>query len=186
MGCIVLFNALNEHFNDTQLLYLRSKSLYSIPKSFWTHQSYFILLLIFSAWLFSNGLDTKRYPITELTLTYQVLGSLFTLVFFTAMFWTIEWNYSTAVVMKASAKKNVALSMGPYAKVRHPMYLTSCLLLPSVSLMLGSVLGLMIAVLFMLWVVVHTYFEDRQLQLHAKGYKQYVLKVPKRLIPYIY
>lgn len=184
---VMVFNALNEHFNDTQLLALRSKSLYDIPKSFWTSQSYWILLFLFSVWLFANGLDSKRFPISEITMIFQVFGGILTLLCLAVMFWAIEWNYSTAVVMKsASKKRRTALSMGPYSKVRHPMYLSSCMLLPCVSLMLGSVLGLWMASVFIIWLCIHTFYEDRQLQAHAKGYQQYVRKVPKRLIPYVY
>ncbi len=184
---LVCLNFAIDAHNNVYLLIARSHALYGVPSSFGHRVSMTILGLLALCWILSNGLDTVRYQVTEITFLYQCLGAVASIVCLIATYWVIEWNYSTAVVVRSQEREqNTTLVMGPYSRIRHPMYLMSCLFLPSASLMMASILGLLISMLFVIWTCIHIYFEDKLLQQHIPRYKQYAQKVRYRLIPYVY
>lgn len=72
---------------------------------------------------------------------------------------------------------------GPYAIVRHPMYVASFFLFFGIPLSLGSLWALAPVAFASLVLVVRTALEDRTLQNDLTGYKEYASRVRYRLIP---
>ena len=72
---------------------------------------------------------------------------------------------------------------GPYAYVRHPMYLGMLFLLPGYALALGSYAALIPAGVMAALLIVRTKFEDAMLQAELPGYKEYAQRVRYRLLP---
>ena len=72
---------------------------------------------------------------------------------------------------------------GPYSIVRHPAYVSGCLVFVGVALSLGSLWALIPAGISSLLLILRTHWEDQTLQAELPGYKQYAERVRYRLIP---
>jgi protein-S-isoprenylcysteine O-methyltransferase Ste14 len=75
------------------------------------------------------------------------------------------------------------IDSGPYAIVRHPGYVSACLILLGVPLCLGSLWALIPGVISALIMILRTHWEDETLQAELTGYKQYAALVRYRLVP---
>jgi protein-S-isoprenylcysteine O-methyltransferase Ste14 len=75
---------------------------------------------------------------------------------------------------------------GPYAIVRHPMYVAAFPFFLGTALALGSCWALIPAVLASLILIVRTALEDRVLHNELPGYKEYAGRVRYRLIPRVW
>lgn len=75
---------------------------------------------------------------------------------------------------------------GPYAFVRHPMYLGNLIFTISIPLALGSFIALIPAILFIVCFVPRILFEEKILKETLPEYHAYMLKVPYRIIPRIW
>ncbi|NHJ02511.1 MAG: isoprenylcysteine carboxylmethyltransferase family protein [Candidatus Heimdallarchaeota archaeon] len=78
------------------------------------------------------------------------------------------------------------ISTGPYAFVRHPMYLGNVFFVLSLPIALGSIIALVPALLFLICFIPRILFEERILIQELKGYKEYMRKVKYRIIPRIW
>jgi protein-S-isoprenylcysteine O-methyltransferase Ste14 len=78
------------------------------------------------------------------------------------------------------------ISTGPYAIVRHPMYVGTIVMVIGVALGLGSwwVLLFLIPQFFVL--AIRILDEEKTLENELAGYKEYELKVHYRLVPYLW
>lgn len=75
---------------------------------------------------------------------------------------------------------------GPYALVRHPMYVGGLVMILGIPLALGSWLGLLMVVLFapvMTWRILD---EEKVLAKNLPGYAEYLDKVKYRLVPFVW
>jgi len=75
------------------------------------------------------------------------------------------------------------IDAGPYAIVRHPGYVSACILFVGMPLALGSLWALIPAVLSCLLLVVRTILEDKTLRDELTGYEEYTQRVRYRLLP---
>jgi protein-S-isoprenylcysteine O-methyltransferase Ste14 len=75
------------------------------------------------------------------------------------------------------------IDTGPYAIVRHPMYVASFFLVVGMPLAMGSYWALIPVGVGVIVIIVRTALEDRVLQNELDGYKDYALRVRYRLIP---
>ena len=95
----------------------------------------------------------------------------------------MENKWFSSVVRIQKERKQKVVTTGPYAIVRHPGYVASILMMPPISLMLGSIYGLIPGVILILALIWRTYNEDKFLQKNLPGYKAYTKKTKYRLIP---
>ncbi len=89
-----------------------------------------------------------------------------------------EWG-----VRIQAERGHAVIDTGPYAVVRHPGYVGTCLLVVGIALSLGSWWALVPAGLASLVLLVRTRWEDGTLQDELAGYKEYTQRVRSRWIP---
>ena len=75
---------------------------------------------------------------------------------------------------------------GPYALVRHPMYVGGILVFVGIPLMLGSLWGLMLIHVLIAAVVARMLVEEHALVRDLTGYGDYMARVRWRLVPYLW
>jgi protein-S-isoprenylcysteine O-methyltransferase Ste14 len=73
-----------------------------------------------------------------------------------------------------------------YGFVRHPLYLGCLLMMLGAPLLLGSVYGLMIALIGLVLVMARIGGEEKMLANELEGYEEYRKKVQTRLIPLVW
>lgn len=78
------------------------------------------------------------------------------------------------------------IDTGLYAIVRHPMYLVTTLLFLSMPLILGSIISFLIFLVYPIILAKRIKNEEKVLEEHLLGYKEYKQKVKYKLIPFIW
>lgn len=131
------------------------------------------------------GWDAARTGFTAVPPWLQGLGVLAILVEFFGVWWTFRENAFAAPVIKIQQNQQV-IDTGPYAIVRHPMYASALFLFIGVPLLLGSWLGLLLSVLFILAIAWRAVREERTLCDELIGYQDYAVRVRYRFIPFVW
>uniref|UniRef100_A0A7S4VU24 Protein-S-isoprenylcysteine O-methyltransferase n=1 Tax=Ditylum brightwellii TaxID=49249 RepID=A0A7S4VU24_9STRA len=109
--------------------------------------------------------------------------------FASAMMW-ILWvmrcnKYAARIVFVQKDQK--LITTGPYAVVRHPMYMGIIPLFLSLPLVVGSVWPILPMMVCIVLMGIRTYSEEEFLiQTFGEEYQQYRTKVPYRMIPWIF
>ena len=112
------------YFNDVALLISRSKEVYALPPCFWNRSSFMVMFGLFCFWLLVNGVDTRRFPQTEVTTLWQIAGAIGFGAGLAGVYWITEWNYSTAVVLQSrDVGEHTTFSMGALL-VRAPSHVS--------------------------------------------------------------
>ena len=78
------------------------------------------------------------------------------------------------------------ISTGPYAVVRHPMYVGGLILLYGIPLALGSWWGMLVNIPMTMAVIWRLLDEERFLVANLPGYAEYRDKVKYRLAPLVW
>lgn len=134
------------------------------------------------------GFDVVRYEWSEpLPEWMRVLAMLIHLPCFLLLGWVMRENtYLSQVVKIDKDRDHKAVTSGPYALIRHPMYTVVIVLLFALPVALGSRFALILAVFLTLLLIIRTYCEDRTLHEELKGYPEYAKQTRYRLIPGIW
>jgi protein-S-isoprenylcysteine O-methyltransferase Ste14 len=142
------------------------------------------VFFLFFATLVVSGLDVRfgwSPPLPEALRVAALAG--FALGYGLAL-WAAHSNpFFSAVVRVQEERGHHVVASGPYARVRHPGYagtLAGHLLLP---IALGSLWGLVPAVLGLVFVVLRTVYEERTLERDLPGYREYTSRVRWRFVP---
>lgn len=106
------------------------------------------------------------------------LGLLFTLFVFR------ENSFGSSTVQTFDDQK--VISTGPYAIVRHPMYVGVLIMMTGVPLALGSWIGLAFLAIILPGLAWRILDEEKLLKKDLSGYIEYTQKVRYRLVPYIW
>lgn len=153
----------------------------------WDKVLMFFLFLSLLAVFPVAGLDDGRFHWSSVPTWLIVLGY----VLFSAGFALSAWAEAVNKFAEPGVRIQVerghkVVDTGPYAIVRHPMYLSAFFLFFGSALALGSFWALIPAGFVALVIVVRTALEDRTLQNELEGYKVYASRVRYRLIPGIW
>ncbi len=130
------------------------------------------------------GLDVRFGWSPEFGRVIQSAG-LIGLALGSALFsWAMLSNqfFETKVRIQTDRGQTVATS-GPYRYVRHPGYVGMIIEILATPVLLGSLYGIVPAVIAAALFVVRTALEDRTLQQELPGYAAYAQRVPFRLLP---
>jgi len=104
---------------------------------------------------------------------------------FAIIFMTFRANSHASAIIDVAPDQRV-VSTGPYAMVRHPMYLGATLLLLATPFALASVWALIFAILAICCLVWRLLDEERYLSQHLPGYDDYRRVTRYRLVPLIW
>ena len=133
------------------------------------------------------GLDVGRFQLSSTGMEFLVGGVIIFVVGWGVVVWAMVENKffeTTARIQKEREQRVV--STGPYAIVRHPGYTGMILYYGCAPFIIGSLYGLIPALLLAIVFIFRTYFEDRMLYKELSGYKEYAKKVRYRLVPFIW
>ena len=92
-----------------------------------------------------------------------------------------ENSFGASTIEKMEDQK--VISTGPYAWVRHPMYVGVLVMIIGVPLALGSYWGLLFLLLNVPILILRILDEEKMLQQELEGYSDYMGKVRYRLVP---
>lgn len=146
-----------------------------------------ITAVAFFAWLPVMGLDAVRFGWSHVPAWLQGLGTLLVLISFYIFYLTFRDNpYLSPAVRIQSDRGHEVISTGPYLWVRHPMYAGFVLFAFGTTLMLGSMYGLLGALLLIGIIARRAVLEERVLRDELKGYRDYMTQVKYRLIPHVW
>jgi protein-S-isoprenylcysteine O-methyltransferase Ste14 len=137
-----------------------------------------ILLFVVAGIDHRLGWSDVSAPVVAVADVVVVLG-------FVIVFLTFQANSHAGAIVDVTPNQRV-VSTGPYALVRHPMYLGSALIVLATPFALGSAWAFpwaLAAVGCLAWRLVE---EEKYLSLHLPGYNEYREHTRYRLIPFIW
>jgi len=139
----------------------------------------FMLLLLVPA------LDHRfRWP-PDVPRVLVFAGDAMVLAGFAIVFVVFRANTFTSAVIEVAQEQRV-VDTGPYAIVRHPMYVGGLVLTAGTPLALGSLVGFVPFALLATAIVLRLLDEERYLSANLRGYDAYRAKVKYRLVPYVF
>ncbi len=135
--------------------------------------------------LLVSGLDFGRSGWSPpLAPAVHLAGWLVMVLAYALVMWAMRSNTFFSRVVRIQADRgHQVVSVGPYARVRHPGYVGMAALGIGMPLLLGSLWALVPGALQVILIVVRTALEDRTLQAELPGYREYAARVRYRLIP---
>jgi protein-S-isoprenylcysteine O-methyltransferase Ste14 len=145
----------------------------------------FMVVFGFAAlmWFVVIGLDA-RYHASRIPFALQALGFLMLVLSAGFIMWVMRENsFAVPVVKLQTERGHRAISTGPYAFVRHPMYSGTVLFFIGAPLLLGSWWGVAIAPLFAVLFAIRSGIEEQTLIKGLPDYADYAERVRYRLIP---
>ena len=113
------------------------------------------------------------------------LGDILIVLGFYLVFLVFKENSFASGTIEIGADQCV-ISTGPYALVRHPMYVGALVMLVGVPLALGSLWGLVAIIPMTLVLIARLLDEEKFLTRNLAGYSEYQSKVRCRLLPLIW
>ena len=147
-----------------------------------------VVLLFYTGFLIAMlvvaGLDAGRYHWSPLAPAWAALGVVAMALSMIPVAGAMAVNrHLEQTVRIQSDREHGVVTTGPYAWVRHPMYMGMVASILGSVLVLGSAWAFVPAVLAIAALVVRTALEDRTLRRDLKGYEEYTKKTRYRLIP---
>lgn len=151
----------------------------------WDKALMLLMLVVGIAIYIVPGFDVVRFQWSEaLPVWVEILAMVVHLPGFLFLGWVMHVNtYLSRVVKIDDERGHHVITTGPYAIVRHPMYLAVIVMVFAVPVALGSRYGLIPAALMTALLIVRTHLEDRTLHTELPGYPEYANKTRWRLIP---
>ncbi len=130
------------------------------------------------------GLD-KRYGWSSVPWSVVIIADIIILLAYGFILTVFRENsYASRIVEVQKGQK--VISTGPYAIVRHPMYLGAIIMWGFIPLALGSYWGMIGSIFVPVILIARIMNEEKVLRRGLPGYKDYMKKVKYRLIPGIW
>ena len=130
------------------------------------------------------GFD-KRFGWSGASVGAVIAADFLALLGYGIFFLVLRENSYASRIIEVQAGQKV-ISSGPYAIIRHPMYLGVMLLYMFSPLALGSWLSMILTLPLIPILVFRIRDEEKALELELEGYKEYMQKTRYRLIPGIW
>lgn len=132
-----------------------------------------------------TGLDAVRFVWSVVPVELKGAGFVGIIFSFIILFLIMRENAYLFRIVKVQEDQKL-VTIGPYSVVRHPMYVAVITQFTCIPLALGSLYGLVPAIMIDVFIVIRTYLEDKTLLQELKGYREYAKKTPYRLLPGIW
>lgn len=142
--------------------------------------SYLYFLLAFLL----PGFD-KRFEWSNVPVIVVIVADILVLLGYGMFFLVLKENNYASRIIEVEQEQKVITS-GPYAIVRHPMYLGLILMYIFSPLALGSYWAMIPSLLIIPLLVARIWNEESVLVRELKGYQEYLQKTRYRLIPRIW
>jgi protein-S-isoprenylcysteine O-methyltransferase Ste14 len=156
--------------NNLGLLKERMTILKSSAKG-WDKVIIFLATILFIALFFIIGFDAGRYHWSYAPIILRTIGFISIISSFILIFLVMKENtYLSRIVEIQKERGHSVITTGPYKYVRHPMYVGVIIMFFFTPLALGSIYGLIPALLLIVLIVIRTYKEDRMLHRELQGY----------------
>lgn len=148
---------------------------------------FLLLLVLCTAWVVLMPLDAVRFHWSQMPLWLQVVGAIILAGSFTLIYLAFRENaYLTPTVRIQEERGHTVVSTGLYRYMRHPMYAGCHLFFIGMPLLLGSLLGLVLAPILIGLFFRRAVLEERVLKKELPGYEAYMAEVSHRFIPYVW
>jgi len=146
------------------------------------------LALVTVAWYVCIPIDVFRLNLVSAPpLPVSILGSVICLAGYGLMTASVWQNrYAAPIVGDQSERDHVLIDIGLYGRIRHPLYLGFLLFLVGGALWLESFAAALAVPLAFSPIVARILIEEKTLQETLPGYREYMDRVPARLIPYVW
>jgi protein-S-isoprenylcysteine O-methyltransferase Ste14 len=141
-------------------------------------QASFLLVIIFPV------LD-HRFGWSAVPPYANIVGDILIVIGFYIVFLVFKENTYASALVEVTTEQKV-ISTGPYALVRHPMYIGALILLVGTPLALGSWWGVLTIIPITAVIVWRLLDEERFLAKSLQGYVEYEHKVKYRLVPFFW
>ncbi len=126
-----------------------------------------------------------RFKWSTVPLYAVAIGDILVALGLIIIFFVFKKNTYTSAIIEVSPGQ-IVISTGPYALVRHPMYIGALVMLSGVPLALGSWWGLFTIIPITLVIVWRLLDEEKYLLRNLAGYPEYQHTVKYRLLPFIW
>jgi protein-S-isoprenylcysteine O-methyltransferase Ste14 len=113
------------------------------------------------------------------------IGDILVVLGFLIVFLVFKENTFTSGTIEVASEQKV-IATGPYAHVRHPMYVGALIMLLGMPLALGSWWGLFTIIPMTLVIAWRLLEEEKFLAKNLSGYSDYQSKVRCRLVPLVW
>jgi protein-S-isoprenylcysteine O-methyltransferase Ste14 len=130
------------------------------------------------------GLD-HRFEWSSVPAPLVIVSALLVLAGYVFVFFTLRENRFASRTIRVEEGQTV-ITTGPYALVRHPMYLGVLAMFLFSPLALGSYWALIPALFMPVFLALRILDEEKALGEELPGYREYTQKTRKRLIPGIW
>lgn len=183
-----LITSARMYIKDPALFKERFSSPVQKEQKPWDKIVIFLVIISYLVWVVISPLDARRFGWSpELPLWLKAVGFVMTVAGFWFFYATFKANtFAAPVVKMQEERKQTVISTGPYAVVRHPLYLGAGLYILGGALLMGSIYGLLAGFFFIVVVSVRSIGEEQMLREELEGYDDYTKRVRWRLIPYVF
>jgi protein-S-isoprenylcysteine O-methyltransferase Ste14 len=130
------------------------------------------------------GID-RRYGLSHLSSTVTFIGLIGSFTGLTLVVPVSLYNEYMAASITVESTQMV-ITTGPYGIVRHPMYSSCAIWMLFTPIALGSAYSVFIVIPLILLLVLRLTDEEQYLRRHLAGYPEYCVKVPWRIIPFVF
>ncbi|MGZ4901856.1 MAG: methyltransferase family protein [Halobacteriota archaeon] len=138
-------------------------------------------------WLIIMPLDAVRFHWSQMPTWLHVVGAIVLLSSFYLIYRTYRENpYLSSAVRIQEERGQTVVSTGPYRYVRHPLYTSALLFFLGSALLMGSWIGVILALFLEGILAIRAVREEQVLQKGLKGYDAYMARVRWRLIPHVW
>ena len=130
------------------------------------------------------GLD-QRYGWSQMPAWMAILADTIVAIGYLMVLWVFKANTYTSRIVEVETGQKV-ISNGPYAIVRHPMYVGAFLVYAASPLALGSYWAVLPGLMILPVLIFRILDEEKLLLRDLPGYREYTQKVTYRLLPGIW
>jgi len=170
--------------NDPKLLERRMRGSLGAEKEDSQKIIQLTAFAVFAATLMLPGLD-HRYGWSSMSPWLSLIGDLFVAFGMLFILLVFRANSFASSLIELDSEQRV-ISTGPYAVVRHPMYLGALVMLLGIPFALGSFWDIPMVIPFALTIGWRLLDEEKFLAKNLPGYEDYRRKVRYRLLPWVW
>ncbi len=167
--------------NDRALLERRMRAREKEPSQ---KLSLKISIIFYALAFLMPGLDF-RFGWSPVPFAFVLIADAIVFVGYMLFFLVLRENSYASRVVEVEKEQKV-ISTGPYAIVRHPMYVAVLLMFLSSPIALGSFWAFVPMIPVALFIIRRIMDEERLLSKELAGYEEYMEKVKYRLIPKVW